>query len=289
MTKEERLNILCNNLSVFGSRKQGADEERELTLRHIVFEICEGGELSLEDTAALYKRLVPDLEGHEEIILYQQLWSEGKRHSEMKLTFPIGSLEGTPAGSHGKIACVKNSYNNMALEYFSQKINSARPLFLPSFSAVCESVSLGECEFCILPIENMNEGKMLGFYSMIDRYELKICRVFDIEDDHGDVVRYALLSKSCPEPSERSLGTDYIFEFSVLAENGSFVKKLLSATESCGGMLLNFNCSPVQYDSGLRRYLFLIKLSGKSAMPLRCYLSLNYDYYTPIGLYPDIN
>ncbi len=289
MTKEEKLNILCENLSVLGSRSGIAEEERRLTLCHMVSEICSDSHASIEECTRLYKSLAPDVNGDEEIILYEHMLAVGKRYSEMKAEFSIGSLEGCPAGSHGKIACVKNNYNNLALEYFSQKINSSRPVFLQSFTAVCENVSLGESEFCILPIENMTEGKMPGFYSLIDRYELKICNACDIDDEHGNTVRYALLSKGCPEPPEKARNTPFLFEFSILAENGSFIGRLLSAADACGGILLNFDCSPVQYDSGLRRYLFGFVISGRDTLLLRCFLAQNYDYYTPIGFYPHKN
>ncbi len=287
MTKDEKLKILCENLSDFRQRQSNAAEERDLTLCHIVSTLCNENEQTIEEIANIYKQIIPDLDGDEEILLYAHLFEAHKMQFQFKSSFPIGIQEATPAGSYGRIACVRNNYNNIALEYFSQKINNSKPVFVSSFSAGCEAVSVGECEFCIIPIENMTEGKMPGFYSMIDRYELKICLVYDIEDDSGDTVRYALLSKSCAEPSERARSSQFIFEFSILSEDGEFIGRLLSAAKACRAVLLNFDCSPVQYDSGLRRYLIGFRISGHDVLPLRCFLALNYSYYTPIGFYPD--
>ena len=288
MTKNERLNILFENLSVFQKRASLASEAREAALTHIVLELCpiDDNSTSIDALIKSYRELNTELDGKDEILLFSHAARSHRLRAQMREAFAVGYYGATEAGSHGRIACVKNNFTISALEDFSQRITNAKPNFVSSFTDACESVLDGESEFCILPIENATDGRMLGFYSMIDRYELKICHTCDVEDDVSDTVIYALLGKGCPEPSEKVKSTEFIFEFSILASDCDFMKRLISASEKCGARLLTLDCSPVQYDSRLKRYILGFSLTGDASLLLRAFLSTNYHTYTPIGLYP---
>ncbi len=288
MTKDEKIRVLSENLSLFQRRCERALEQRKIALTHIVSTLCESEEeLSLDTLPQLYKSIVPDLTGSEEMLLYSEMARSHNVLTQMKAAFAIGTNASTPAGAHGKIACVKNRFNNSALDIFFEKINNAKALYVASFSEACDSIVEGKSEFCILPIENMTEGKMLGFYSMIDKFELKIRDVCDIEDEQSMTIRYALLAKGAHEPSDRTRNSKYVFEFSVLSEDGSFMEKLLSAADACKAVLISFDFSPVEYDSRLRRYLLAFRISGHDSLLFRTFLATNYRNYTPVGFYPE--
>ena len=204
MKKEEKLNILSDNATLLFHRKDVVNEEINLTLSHIVSILCTNSDnYSIEKLIREYKTLLPNSIGNEDVLIYQSMSTSRPFANEMKKAYAIGSTADAPAGSHEKIATVKNNFNTLAFEHFSQSINNAKQIFASSFSQACELVNDGECEFCILPIENMSTGKMLSFYSIIDKYELKICSAYDICDDEGNTVRYALLGKGCFEPSKK--------------------------------------------------------------------------------------
>lgn len=289
MTKEERLNIHLENLSVFGKRSSLAKEARETALCHIVAELCADVDTvsACEELPSLYKELVGRLSPVEEMLLYEEMARSPRLASAMRSAFAVGSLDSVEAGSHGRIACVKNDFNNYALEQLSYTVTNAKPRFVSSFLEACEAVSDGECEFCILPIENASDGRMLGFYSMIDRYELKICRACDVDDEQSGTVRYALLSKSCPEPTDKRKSEELIFEFSVISDDGAFMVDMLTAAEKCGALPISLDCSPLPYDSRLRRYLLSFRISAHGSLLLRAFLSNSYHNYTPLGLYPE--
>lgn len=289
MTKKERINIFIENLSIFNKRSELAAEARESALRHIVSELCADADVmsACEELPSLFKELVGKLSPNEEILLYEEMTRSPRLASAMRIAFAVGSLDSAQAGSHGRIACVKNDFNNSALARLSYAVTNSKPRFVSSFLESCEAVTDGECEFCILPIENASDGRMLGFYSMIDRYELKICYACDIDDEQTGTVRYALLSRCCPEPAEKRKSEVFIFEFSVISDNGAFMSDMLAVAEKCGALPISIDCSPLPYDSRLKRYLLSFRTSAHSSLLLRAFLSSNYHNYTPIGLYPE--
>ena len=153
-----------------------------------------------------------------------------------------------------------------------------------AFSSACESVWDGESEFCILPLENAS-GKLLSFYSMVDRYELKIRMIYEVGNEDSQSVKYALLSRSCKWIPEKAKKQNYTFEFFILSESTDFLKDILEASAACSATLNGIDFTPVEYDSGLRRYLLSFDISGYNMLPFHAYLSLNHKTYVPLGFF----
>ena len=289
MTKNEKIKTIVENLNVFRSRSDISREQISISLSHLASTLCDAHkESSPQELDAMYKKLVPDSFGSEKIILYKEMIKRPALHSKMRSEFAIGS-DLTPAGAHAKISYVKNDLNQVAFELFSQKINSAKPIWETNFSQSCENVSNGNSEFCILPIESSSDGKLLGFYSMIEKYDLKIVSVCEVDDAQGEPVRYALISKSCPSFFDTRGDNEVVFEFSVLSQNCEFLPELLSAAEACGACAEKICFVPVKYDSNLFRYIMSFRLPSNDVLPLRAFLALSYHSYTPIGCYTDNN
>lgn len=285
MLKDERLKILSENIGVFTSRTDIPFEQRKLTLSHIASILCESySNLSLKELDSIYKEITPDASGEEKILLYKEMSLHRNLNARMKEEFSIGSAE-TPAGAHGKIAFVKNDLNNTAFDFLSRSINNAKPIWVLSFASACESVVDGKSEFCLLPIENSSDGKLLGFYSMIERYDLKICTVCEVDDRQGETVSYALLARGCKELSKKSDGCELAFEFSLLSESCDFLTELLCASSACQASMEKVCFLPVQYDTRLKRYIFSFKVPSQELLPFNAFLALSYHSYTPIGYY----
>jgi hypothetical protein len=137
-----------------------------------------------------------------------------------------------------------------------------------------------------LPIENSVDGKLFGFYSLIDRFELKICSVCDIEGEGDSRIRYALAGKNCREPSKNFLKTaGFILEFFVLDSGNGLLDGLFEAAGECNADLLSIDVRPVPYDSQLKKFFLGFRIGGKDAMLFCTLLALYYDSYSPIGLY----
>lgn len=133
---------------------------------------------------------------------------------EFSLYHPTDLLEPDeplPAEAQGIIAYLQNAFTDRAYRTFSGTLTRARSQYHDSYSSACEAVSNGSCEACILPIEHAHDGKLLGFYRLIDRYELKIVCTCDIAQQDGTESRFALLKKGIrqfhrPPPTDEVLG-----------------------------------------------------------------------------------
>ncbi len=191
-------------------------------------------------------------------------------------------------GSHGKIAFVKNNYNEKAFEIFSGTVTRAKPVHSTSFFNACEDVYNDLCEFCILPTESTQSGKLLSFYAMLDRYELKICALCSIDTDDGrESVKYALVGKNMPDRLPKSEAL--CFECSVLSMEGSLSTDIISAASALGIGIVGIYSLPLSYDNSQQKYFFTFLASEKSICAMELFLSSEHRGYTPIGIYPHLS
>ena len=189
-----------------------------------------------------------------------------------------------PAGSHGKIAFVRNRYAERAYEHFSNAVIGAKPILVSEFSEACDLVYNSRCSYCILPIESSTGGRLTSFYAMMDRYDLKICAIFELENnDTTESVRYALAGRLLPRPISKSKAC--MLEFSLTREDASQLSELLSATALLGATPTRVDFLPLEYDHSFYRVFLTLRVSAKDAPALGLYLALSHPNYTPIGFY----
>ena len=171
MTHYEKLDILTSNQKEFRGRGDIANEQRSLTLSEIARTLCEDNEgEALSEIVRKNAELTAECSPADSIILCRELLMRKRSADELKRITAIGEGEETAAGTHGKIAYPKNKFNDAAFEYLSLAVSTPRAVYTSSINAACEAVAEGSCEFCILPIENSLDGKLFGFYSLLDRY-----------------------------------------------------------------------------------------------------------------------
>jgi hypothetical protein len=290
MTHYEKLDILTSNQKEFRGRGDIANEQRALTLSEIARTLCEDNEgEALSEIVRKYAELTAECSPADSIILCRELLLRKRSADELKRITAIGEGEETAAGTHGKIAYPKNKFNDAAFEHLSLAVSTPRAVYTSSINAACEAVAEGSCEFCILPIENSLDGKLFGFYSLLDRFELKICAVCDIDGDGDSHIRYALIGRGCREPIERiAKSTPFILEFFVLDSDGDFLDGLLPAAKACNAQLISIDTRPVPYDTQSKKFILSFRVSRNDSLLLRTFLTLYYDSYSPIGLYPYI-
>lgn len=196
----------------------------------------------------------------------------------------FGLDELPPAGAHGKIAFVRNRYNERAYDRFSELVIGAKSLYVSDFAEACDAVYNGQCSYCILPIEDHRNGRLVSFYTLMNRYELKICATAEIDGDElGEGVRYALIGRSAPRPFFRSHAC--ALECSLAREDGSHLSRLLAAAEELGATVQKMDFLPLEYDHSFYRTYVTFMLSAADAASFGLYLSLSYPNYTPIGFY----
>lgn len=143
-----------------------------------------------------------------------------------------------PGTAKGRIAYMPSAFADKAYLILSARIQAPRANATAGFVDACEEVRSGLCEYCILPVENSQSGKLTAFSRLILRYRLRIAAVCDLEDGsaEGQVTRFALLKAATEElPSVSDLPDGSTALLEILHTTGaSTLSELLIAAEFCG-------------------------------------------------------
>ncbi len=211
--------------------------------------------------------------------------------TELGSVSPFADLDNAvAAGSHEKIAIVRNDYNNRAFERFSGVIPRAKAVYSPDFESCCETVSEGKCEFTVIPIEDNADGKMFGFYSLIDRFELSIQAVCSVESENK-TVRYALAGRSFQyrELEKAARAKKKFFEFSLTYDTENATPDIFTAASLCDAELHKTASISLSYNDMRTRFYFSFEITrGADIIAFLMYLWLEYPGYSPIGIYGEI-
>ena len=288
MTLDEKQSILTQNLREFSKKHSLAKQQKALTAFELATLYCERHtDVSILD---IQNELKPDFSVNDEIIFLTEL-CRSELAEKIKSMLFIGSSEPTSAGAHSKISYLKNRYNDIAFEHFSHSVANAKPDYASSFAECCENVFDGRCEYCILPIMNSNDGRLMSFYSLLDRYDLKICATVDIDKDDSSVsFKHALIGRSCLEQRIRTQKNQrHIFEFSLITESTDFFAPLFEAALYVGAKLVCIDSLPVEYATDTQKFFFSFSLPYQNALAFRLFVALKHQTYTPIGFYKETN
>ena len=197
-----------------------------------------------------------------------------------------------PAGTHGKIAYIRNRYNDEAYSKFSSVVSHSKPIFCSSFEDCCEALTRDECEFTILPLEDSSDGKMFGFYSLIDRYEFKIAYVCSVEhEDSSKSIRYALASKHfrLDKPEKAKADRSRIFEFTMTHTPSNNILDIYRVASLSLAQEHRTSSLPLPYGDNMARFYHSFIITKETRfLPFLLLLSLEYPEYSPIGIYYEI-
>ncbi len=186
-----------------------------------------------------------------------------------------------------KLSYVQNHYTNLAFSKFSKQFKGLQAYYQSRFDTICEDVYNERCEFCILPIENTSEGKLVSFYSLIDKYDLKILSACAIDNDDRKSTLFALLGKNF-SVLKKNIGS-FFFEFAVTTGDFSSVAEILAVAEHFSLKLRRIDSLPLSYNDEAFSYHIILELESASEItPFLIYLSANVPQYTPIGLFSKI-
>lgn len=235
-----------------------------------------------------FKSLLPDDNTIACAIFFKTITQNGKSVSRNKcdaIFELLGISERALPGSHGRISYVRNKYNDVAYEKFSHIVRNTKFSYASSFASACEDVISGVCEYAILPIENSSDGRLFGFYSLLDRYELHICAVTSLEtnDDPASNIRFALVGKTAPKRINNDTLCD--FEFSIARQDSKRLVDLLSAAYEFSAIPKKTDTVSLEYDHALYKHYLTFSIPCQEAYAFALYLSLEYPNYTPIGFY----
>lgn len=186
------------------------------------------------------------------------------------------------------VVYLKNPLADIAYNAFSAHISDPRVSYEETFSDVCEEVYYNRAPYCILPIENSEDGRLTGFGNMIRKYELKITLTCNVESANGRITRFALLKRDVGAIKCSKSATEG--EFLEIGLNFGEEKRLyevMQAADYFGYKLNKVDSLPIYYSE--REYYFDIVFEGKGDLDrFLFWLELEVPRYEIIGLYTQV-
>ena len=188
--------------------------------------------------------------------------------------------------SQDRISYQKNSYTELAFQRFSQVLSGrARASYAQSFPAVCEDVFNGVCEYCILPIENSGEGRLISFAHLIAQYDLKITATCDVKVGEDKITRFALLRRHAT-PLRDTEKFPHLFEFSCALSQEQDAEDLLAAARLCGLTMQYVALRPTEQRKDFHG---VFQADDGNLVAYLLYLAMELPTANLIGHYPNIS
>ena len=302
-------NVIAANLNELDERIGYLCEQELAHLRELALQIVEDGSEASDFIAALPdhrppstpprdSRLSENSELSEPLYRMRSVWKSVLLCSEIDRLLGtqyhiedfFEDAEAPSDASRGRIVYQRNSYADNAYLRFSELIPEARAVYAHSFGAMCEEVVRGNCEYCILPLENSAEGPLNSFARLIDQYELKIAATCDIPTTDGSrITRFALLRRDLSPALPILKSARCCFEFS-LPTNGLPEPGEVLYAASCYGLVCNRVDTRVHRDEGntqsVIHFSFYADYGNLRAFLL--FLSMEAPQYTAIGYYTQL-
>lgn len=192
----------------------------------------------------------------------------------------LGYFDEVNANVKGRIACVRSEYIENAYSKLSAFVDKPKVSYFSSYEDVAESVYNGIAEYCILPIYNDLDGRLRGFYSLINRYELKICAVCEQISKNAEVsqsTQYALLKKGLDISKDAE-------RLEVFLNSGSVINTA-EAIEFAEAL----NIRALRTDTSIDGVSSLVlDIKDKEILPFLLYLAASFPSFVPIGIYSHV-
>lgn len=248
----------------------------------------------------LFSALRPHVATSEQLSFYQSLMDNDEASTSLVAAHLLGHTDPIETFARGNIAYQHSIYTDEAFLHFSRVLPTARAVYSDSFSGVCEQVFNGLCEYCILPLENSQDGKLVRFYNLIQKYELKIvltCSVTTSDNRHSTT--FGLCRRGLLWPSLMLPDKPFSFEFLFWQEpEHASLGELLTAASACSLSLVRADCLPRSDEEILigAGYPFALhfealprdRASGETErdfLAFLLYLSVHSPTYLPLGIY----
>lgn len=303
-SKDLLVNI--HNLLALEDRQSLLFKSRIALASELAYTICEGGKASPDEIKERYLSVFPSknpksthsespeyfnsISIPERIGICREIFNLSKSRNDFHDAFSdavLGIAEPCKSDAVGKIAYVKNKFTDIAYLAFSKLLTSPRCSYFDSFDAICEDVHSGESEFCILPIETSADGKLLSFYSMIDRYEFKIISTYSVEhNDSSKFTKFALLGRSAkPLKAISSPGIKLELRISESSDKEASVYKILCAADACNMRLCRIDSIPLPYNDSKLSYYAVFDIDGADADAFITYIAIEHPQCYALGIY----
>jgi prephenate dehydratase len=290
------------NLLALDKRQDTLFNTRISLIKELAYSICDGGTRTSEEIrqnyfAALSPSISPVSETQkyfdgisvfERIGICREISALSKKGLFTESV--LGQNEPCPQSAKGRISYVKNNFTDSAYLAFSRSLQAPRCAYSDSFETICEDVFNGESEFCILPIETSVDGRLFSFYSLIDRYELKISGVCTVNHQGGSkFTRFALLCRTLGASEHLKLlsGKSTMLELRIAqsqADTAPFYD-VFKAADACGMPLLRVDSRPLPYNDSLLSYYAVFEVSRSDLQAFFTYIALEFPQCYALGIY----
>ncbi len=250
----------------------------------------------LADTAASLAMLYRTLDISERVAFCRTISSDPylPASTASLLQALFGRADAVDHDAAGRVAYQRSIFTDEAYLHFSPHIQSPKAAYIGSFTGVCEQVYNGLCEYCILPLENSQDGKLLRFYGLIQKYELKIVLTCDVTaSDKRQITTFGLCKRALQAPLSSLYGArrNACFEFVFWQESDDSpdLCDILCAARACSLRLIRTDCLPRSDDEILvgAGYPFNVSLDieGGDLRTFLLFLALDAPFCLPLGIY----
>lgn len=279
------INRLCEitrcNLDLYTEQKNRIASGEKAHISQLCRYFCRADFTDDDPARRLYTELTEKLSAtDEERNIFCRLLYDTAKEENCNFFESVLSLK--KPGKTATVSYMRNPLSDKAYDKFSRHFNSLSASYEASFSDCAQKLYIGECDYVILPISDSN-GRLLRFYSLIDRYELRFalcCRVTDEVNDSENL--FALLCRD-------------IVHFD--CKGKTFLDLLLCDAKSDFVRLIDFSASlgiePVVIDTMGTSFEdaklhIVFDITDKSIYPLIAYTFLETPRHIIQGIYKEI-
>lgn len=297
------IEICAKNLIALDQRQSTLFKTRAALISELAYSVCDGGNGTIDEIRRNYFAVLSqDQEpssGSDQyfdgISIYERIGicREISRLSKKSLFAEsvLGQNEPCPSSAKGRISYVKNNFTDSAYLAFSKSLKVSRCSYSDSFETICEDVFNGESEFCILPIETSADGRLFSFYSLIDRYELKISRICTVNHPGSSkFTRFALLCRTLDgfERARYTSNDSTVLELRIAQSHieASPLHNVFKAADACNMPLLRVDSRPLPYNDALLSYYAVFDISNAELPTFFTYIALEIPQCYALGIYP---
>ncbi len=292
LSNNKQIKIICDNIKDLGERKRLINEQREISYEFLLQFFADNYKASdiSQSTVLEYTDLIEKYSGkrsNKELINF--FCDAVKKIGSSPSIFlnENSSLDFFTPAAPSMISYVKNNHSDSAFIKFSSLFDKPKVTYRTSFEEICEDVYNSVSDYCILPIESSSGGKLFSFYSLIDKYDLKIFAICDLDDGTTDKrTRYALISKKSLIYLKSK--KDIFIEFSMIEDKSYSLKNILEAADICGLELYRIDTVSAAYDDLAFKFYHIFKSKSQGILPFLMYLNYKYPRHEAIGYYISI-
>lgn len=186
------------------------------------------------------------------------------------------------------VSYLKNPLADIAYNNFSKLLKEPRVAYGETFSDVCEDVYYSRNPYCILPIENSDDGRMTSFCNMIRKYGLKIVLTCNVESANGKTTGFALLKRDIAKIECKSgISEGEYVEIGFNFGEKIRLQEVLQAASFFGFSLHKVDSFPIYYSE--KEYYFDVIFKGNGELKkFLFWLELEISRFEIIGIYTQI-